>query len=262
MKARLVLVLLSIVALAGCESSTKPSSTSQGEIRIRLVDGPAVYDAVNIVVTEVSVHSADADSASGWVVLNNTTRTYDLLTLRNGASEILGDATLAAGHYTQIRLKLADSCTIVVDGLTHPLEVSSGAQSGLKLNHQFEIAANTLYELTLDFDAMHSIHVTGNDRYKLSPVIRVVANEVSGTISGTILPPLSGASVFTLAGADTVSTFADAVTGEFRLMALPAEVYAVHIIPGVIAYRDTTITDVAVVAGQNTNLGTIMLSLR
>ena len=171
MKLSLAVVLLGIVALSGCASSTKPAQDHQGEIRVFLVDRPAEYDAVNIVVTEVSVHSSDADSASGWILLNDTTRTFDLLTLRNGASQILGETLLNTGDYTQIRLKLADSCTVIVDGQTHPLEVPSSTQSGLKLNHPFDIARATLYELTLDFDASRSIHVIGNDRYKLSPGI-------------------------------------------------------------------------------------------
>lgn len=262
MKLNLSLLLLCIVILSGCGSSTEPVQAGQGEIRIVLVDGPAEYDAVNIVVNEVSIHSSDADSASGWIVLNSTTRTYDLLTLANGASEILGDAPLNSGHYTQIRLKLADSCTVIVDGLTHPLEVPSGARSGLKLNHPFDIVSNTLYELTLDFDAARSIHVTGNDRYRLSPVIRVAANQISGSISGTINPAGSRAGVFTLVGADTVSTFADTVTGAFMLVALPASSYTVHVVTTAFTYRDTTLTGVPVVAGQNTSLGTVTLNLR
>ena len=262
MKFTLAAVLLGIVVFSGCDSSTTPAPNDQGQVRILLVDQPAEYDAVNIVVTEVSAHSADSDSTSGWIVVNSTTRTFDLLTLTNGASQILGDAPLNPGHYSQIRLKLAESCTVIVDGQTHPLEVPSGAQSGLKLNHPFDIEPSTLYEMTLDFDAMHSIHVTGNDRYKLSPVIRVVANQVSGAISGTINPANSRAIVFALVGADTVSTFADPTTGAFKLVALPANVYAVHIVPGVPIYLDTTLTGVSVVARHETDLGTITLSPR
>ncbi len=231
MRRSLPLVLFSIVILSGCGSSTKPAQTGQGEIRIVLVDRPAGYDAVNIVVNEVSVHLSGADSLSGWIVVDSTPRTFDLLTLTNGASRVLGDRFLDAGHYTQIRLALSDSCTVVVDGQTHPLEVPSGTRTGLKLNHPFDIAPNTLYELTLDFDAMRSIHVTGNDRYILSPVIRVVANQVSDAISGTIHPVGANAEVFTLVGADTVSTATDTTTGTFMLMALPANTYSIHITP-------------------------------
>lgn len=264
MRRCLPLVLLCAVMLVGCsDDSTEPEHAARGELKLLLVDAPAVYDAVNIVVTEVSVHEEDAaDSSSGWVVVNSTTQTYDLLTLMNGASAVLGDVHLDAGHYTQIRLKLADSCTVVVDGVEHPLEVPSGTQTGLKLNHPFEIEPNTLYELTLDFDANRSIHVTGNGTYKLSPVIRVIATQTSGSISGTIEPPSAEADVFTLVGADTVSTITDPTTGHFVLMALPADLYDVSILPSDSAYADTTIAGVGVVAGEDTDLGTIVLELR
>lgn len=260
MKPGLALGIICLIGLCGCGESSKPRAP--GEIRILLLDRPATYDAVNIVVREVSVHKADADSASSWKVVNDSTRTFDLLTLRNGASQILGDASLDAGHYTQIRLMLGDSSTVVVDGVEHPLEVPSGLQSGLKLNHEFVIQSNTLYELTLDFDAVRSIVHTGDNRYVLSPVIRIVANQTSGTISGVISPASARGVASTIVGTDTASAVADTSSGAFRLMALPAGTYSVHIAPGDSAYRDTTLAGVAVVAGHDTNLGTIPLHLQ
>ena len=138
-----------------------------------LVDGPTTgIDAVNIAVREVSVHQAGADTVSGWTVIDNTTRTFNLLTLTNGASAILGEKQLNPGHYTQIRLKLGTGSAVVVEGQYYPLDVPSGAQTGLKLTHEFDIAANTLYELMVDFDAARSIHATGKT-YKLNPVLRL-----------------------------------------------------------------------------------------
>ncbi len=93
--------------------------------------------------------------------------------------------------------------------------------------------------------------------YRLQPVIRVVATQTSGTISGTVSPDSARAEVFTVVLGDTVSTAADS-SGAFRLMALPAGLYDVHIVPSE-AFRDTTITDVAVTAAQDKNLGIIEL---
>ena len=148
---------------------------------------------------------------------------------------------------------------VVVDGEVHPLDIPSGTQSGVKLNHQFDIEANVLYELTLDFDASRSIHVTGNDQYQLRPVIRVIANIVSGSISGIVSPASANAFVSTVAGLDTVTTYANVTSGGFTLMALPAGLYAVAIHSGNSAYADSTLTGVTVVAQQNTNIGTIAL---
>lgn len=261
MKPTIFLALLFTLGLLACsktEQATQPQ-TAPGSINMFLVDRPTGFDAVNIVVTEVSVHPATADTVSGWTVIDSTTRTFDLLKLTNGASAILGNKKLDVGRYTQIRLKIGSGSNVVVNGQSRPLSIPSGAQTGLKLNHQFDIAANTLYELTLDFDASRSIRITGTNQYSLVPVIRVVANVTSGTISGTVSPASAKALVSTVAGTDTVSTAADTTSGAFKLMALPAGTYSVKISPSVTTYRDTTIVGVQVVAQQDKNLGTITL---
>ncbi|MDP2883594.1 MAG: DUF4382 domain-containing protein [Ignavibacteria bacterium] len=263
MKTIQLLLLALGLFLLGCSDSDEPTAptASQGEIKMSLVDSPAGFDAVNIVVTEVSVHQVNADSLSGWTVIDNTTRTFDLLKLTNGASGLLGTKKLDVGKYTQIRLKIGAGSNVVVAGSSIPLEVPSGSQSGLKLNHNFDIVANTLYELTLDFDASRSLRVTGN-QYRLSPVIRVVANVTSGTVSGTASPVLARAIVSTVAGTDTLSAAADTVSGAFKLMAVPAGTYSIKVTPTAATFRDTTITGVQVVAQQDKSLGIITLRPR
>ncbi len=258
----IISAILFAVVLLGCSKSEEPTQPQQGEIKMYMVDSPSGFDAVNIVVTEVSVHSVTADTVSGWTVIDSTTRTFDLLKLVNGASTILGNKKLDPGKYTQIRLKIGSGSNVVVGGQTRTLSVPGGTQTGLKLNHQFDIVANTLYELTLDFDASRSIRLTGTNQYSLVPVIRVTANVTSGTISGTVSPASAKPVVSTVAGTDTVSTAADTTSGAFKLMALPAATYNVKIAPTVTTYRDTTVTGVQVVAGQDKNLGTVTLRTR
>ncbi len=254
----LVAISLSFLLVAGCSNSTSPSGT--GELKLLLTDSPAQYDEVNIVVTQVDVHVANADSLSGWSVVNNDSATYDLLTLRNGANAILGDTMLAVGHYTQIRLHIGTGSNVVVGGVRFPLDVSS--DSIVKLNHEFDISSGTLYLLTLDFNADRSIVLTGSNHYKLDPVIRVEANVVSGTISGIVNPISARAMVSTVAGSDTVSTACDTVSGAFVLVALPEGMYDVNIAPSDTAYLDTTLTGIQVTAQHNTNVGIMVLRHR
>ena len=103
---------------------------------------------------------------------------------------------------------------------------------------------------------------TGNGQYRLQPVIRVAANAISGTISGTVLPGSAQSVVMTLVGEDTVSTFCSPLAGSFLLSAMPAGIYDLTIIPLDITYRDTIVVDVQVTALQSTNIGTIQLSVR
>lgn len=265
---RKLITLVFIVSLftvgafnVGCSDSTS-SETGQGQLKLSMVDAPAGYDRINIVVTRVEVHKSVADSNSGWIVINNNSATYDLLTLRNGASVVLGNSPLDAGSYSQLRLIIGAGSNVVVNGVTYPLEIPSGEQSGIKLNHSFEIQSGLIYELLLDFDAQRSIVLTGNGQYKLKPVIRVVPIVISGTISGRINPISAAGYVYAISGADTFSTIAEPIMGSFKLMALLQKTYKVEIFSANAAFNDTTINNVVVIAKQNTDLGTIYLSTK
>ena len=253
--------LTTSIFISSCSNSTtSPATTSQGQMKVTMVDSPAGYDQINIVVTRVEVLKSGADSTSGWIVINNIQATYNLLTLRNGASVILGNIALDIGHYTQIRLILGAGSNIVVNGVAYSLDIASGAQTGIKLNHEFDIQADVVYELMLDFNAEHSIVLTGNGQYKLKPVIRVVPVVISGTISGIITPLNNEALVYVVSETDTISTIEELITGEFKLMAVIQGTYNVRIFSGDLAYNDTTIANVTVVATHNTDLGAINLS--
>jgi hypothetical protein len=255
-----LIVVIGGMFIGSCSKSVNPE-TGEGEVKMNLVDSPAGYDKVNIVVTRVEVHKAGSDTTSGWTVVASNPATYDLLSLRNGASAVLGQSKLTAGKYTQIRLIIGSGSNVVVDGVPRSLTIPSGIQSGVKLVHQFDIEPGKLYELTLDFDAARSITVAGS-QYLLRPTIRVQANVVSGNIAGVVSPAAARASVSTVVGADTVSTLADTTSGEFKLVALPEGTYALRIIPSLTTYRDTTITGVVVVRQQDRNIGTVTLQRR
>jgi len=132
-------------------------------------------------------------------------QTFDLLELQNGNSLHLGDIVLPVGHYTEIRFKLDapeknekiksnPGCYIVFPAnLEHDTELSellffpSGGSSGFKGKGDFDITANAKIEIMADFNVEKSIVVTGNEKYLLKPVIRLVVTELSGTIRGTVV---------------------------------------------------------------------------
>ena len=260
-----VAFLCSTLVFLSCETeTTAPVSVSSGlgRLRVLLTDAPATYQAVNISVSRVEVHREGADSLSGWFTINSVPGMYDLLALQNGAQVVLGDTALPPGTYSQIRLIIGSGSTVVVNGTSHELEVPSGPQTGLKLNHSFVIAPDALYELVLDFDAARSIVVTGNGRYKLKPVIRAQARQISGDLKGRIEPVAAKAHVSTMVGSDTLWAFADTTTGDFKFLALPEGVYSLQILPADTTYRDSTISGVPVVRGETTDVGTITLATK
>ncbi|RKY99262.1 MAG: hypothetical protein DRQ13_02605 [Ignavibacteriae bacterium] len=258
-----------LIALWQCSENniTEPPPsgdvTSEGSIRVILIDSPSTLDSVVICVSRVEVHKTGSDTTGGsWSVINDSLRCFDLLLLQNGASAVLGDTSLSSGKYTQIRLIVEDNNYVVDNGIKYPLTIPGGTQTGIKLNHSFEIESGKLYELYLDFNVDKSIIITGNGQYKLKPTIRVVPVVISGSISGQVLPLGADPTIWTLVGTDTASTFTD-LNGLFKLMALPEGTYDVHIIPAdTLIYRDTTITNVNVIANQNTDIGLVTLEER
>jgi len=261
MKSIFFLSMLSFFVLIGCSDQTTNVDPvdPNGRLKMYLIDSPATLDSVIICVTRVEVHKAGNDSTSGWFVINDLTRYFDLLQLTNGASAILGDTSLPAGQYTQIRLFIGDGSYVIDQGIKYDLEVPSGSQSGLKLIHQFTIESNKLYELLLDFNVEKSIVITGNGQYKLKPTIKVTPVVISGSISGQVLPLDAQPTIWTVYGIDTITTYTD-LQGHFKLMGLLQGLYDVNIIPlDTMVYRDTVITGVQVIANQETDIGTVTL---
>src|SRR5215510_6816201 len=124
--AALAIAVLCLIGALGCGKSTPTSTSGMGWVHLSLSDASGPFDAVNLVVRQVSIHRGD-DETGGWeVVKNDTAATFDLLQLRNGVFATLGIAPVPAGHYTQIRLKLDPGSNVVVGGVPHPLTVPSG----------------------------------------------------------------------------------------------------------------------------------------
>ena len=109
---------LSLAMAAGCGDG--PSSPGFGTMRVRMTDATGDFDEVNLVITEVSVRrdgdASGSESRStdeeGWIVLSSGPATYDLLDLRNGVFTTIGQGSLPAGPYTQVRLKIGTAGSV------------------------------------------------------------------------------------------------------------------------------------------------------
>jgi Domain of unknown function (DUF4382) len=243
-KLLLVMSFISILAalLWGCSGGTS-SSSQPGTLGVSLTDAPAGgFDAVNVTVSKVRVHQSSTASENdpGWSDITLTPpRKINLLNLTNGALDALGQTSLPAGHYTQLRLVLVPNAganianSVVLSGTTTelPLFTPSGVQSGIKLIHEFDVSSGQHIDLVLDFDALKSIVTRGNGSYALMPVISVIPTLLTG-IDGFVDASLLGSNVMVSAqvnGTEVRSTVPDPVTGEFFLTHLDAGSYDVVI---------------------------------
>ena len=248
---KLWLVFIAALGLAACSSDEKSS-----RLEIRLTDAPGDYEAVYVDIQGVEVNAGSGEG--GWKQLEVNKGVYNLIEFTNGMDTLLATAILPAGKIEQIRLKLGDDNTVLIDGNIKDLTTPSGQQSGVKLNVHAELLEGITYKLWLDFDAARSVVETGNGKLNLKPVIRTYTEAQDGAIKGVVTPVESLPAVFAINGSDTVaSTYADEA-GKFLLQGVPEGTYLVSFDPkdGFDAFQKA---DVSVSTGVVTDLGTITL---
>ena len=208
----LAVAAVSIAVITGCSKDKKESPPGSNEeigfsrIIVKMTDAPAVFDSVNVEILQVAVHFCDevdttgqdtlggeisgqaagdlkdgdteCDSTGiwGWMDLETLAGMYNLLELQNNVTAVLvyGDM-IPAGHITQMRLMLGQTNYVVVDSVAHDLKTPSAQQSGLKIRLDATFEEGHTYEIVLDFDAEKSVVRTGNGKYLLKPVIKILS---------------------------------------------------------------------------------------
>lgn len=261
----MVFILAFSLFVTGCDMG---SDSNTGTMTVEMTDAPIdSADAVNVNIERVEVNrTGDPD---GWVTLNETQQTYDLLSLANGATAVIGSAALEAGTYPQIRLILAEQGhSVEVDGNVYDMRVPSGAQTGVKLNINAEIEEDIEYVVLLDFDASRSVVQAGSSEqvpYLLKPVVKAKEKAITGNIEGTVDPATSEPVVYAIDNsgteADTLaSTVANTESGYFKLIGLEEGSYEVSIDPRNDNYVIENVQDVSVTVEQTNSLGTIQVS--
>ena len=258
-------------------------------------DGPYAHVFVTITDVQANTSATAGDKDAGWTDLTpnlkSNPKQVDLLGQANNQCflAMLGDPLeLQAGKYQQIRLILADNsaslsnnacasasstnCVVLsADSSVHELQLSSEAQTGLKIpsgqiaGGGFNIGAGQTKDLDIDFNTCDSIVQEGNGGFRLKPVLH--AGEVSTTntsINGTVLDSATGKAVAGSVlvalelkdsnGVDRVimATMANA-DGSFVFCPIPAGTYDVVIVgenTGGVAYAPSIVTGIT--NGQTT----------
>ncbi|KHJ37489.1 hypothetical protein PBAC_23330 [Pedobacter glucosidilyticus] len=260
MKKKFAYSIFALVLGLGVFSACQKEEITDGKskVEIRMTDAPGSFDAINLDVKEIILLSDDEP-----YVFPVTTNIFNILDFRIGTSNpdiLVASGEMPAGEITEIRLVLNEGNTIVIDGKEMPLQTPSGQSSGfkVKLTENPELLSGAAYTLLLDFDAAKSIVKTGNGKYLLKPVVRGITAATTGLIAGTVLPLESAPEVLVISGTDTVGTVPHAETGAFTVGGLRAGTYSVKFVP-VAGFKDSTITNVSVTAGQIKSLGTVVL---
>lgn len=170
-----------ILFLAACQQLpqepstgvTPPKQAEEGRAVFSIADAAAdmgSVTAIKMTVDEVSVHSA----AEGWTTVSSAQKTYDLLKLKaEGSQELLADISLKPGTYQQLRLHISKVVVADASG-EHEATLPSG---DLKIAGNLVIDAGSTSTATFDFMADESLHITGDGKYILAPVVELETKE-------------------------------------------------------------------------------------
>jgi hypothetical protein len=242
-------------------------ATGSGTLRVALTDSPACgYDQVNVTVERVRVHTSMAanDSDMGWTdIAVSAPRKINLLDLQNGAIAELGQATLPAGTYTQIRLVLGANrggspanSVVPTGGSELPLDTPSAQQSGLKLINGFTVKPGELTDIVIDFDACKSIVTRGNGSYGLKPVMQMMPR-TGAAIAGFIEAGVNGATVTAQKNGVVLRATQPTSTGQFLLAPVDPAQTPYDVVFTAPDRTTAVIASVPVVLNQTTSVGAV-----
>ena len=239
---------LQILFITSCNNDKDKS-----HLTVNMTDAPGNYDAVMVDIQGVEVTGSNGNA----VVLNTSSRVYNLLNFSNGLDTLIATGDLDPGTVSQIRLILGTNNTVKVDGVVYPLSTPSAMQSGLKLQIKQTFEPGVSYSILLDFDANKSIVKQGNGEYQLKPVIRTIDAAISGSIKGSISLIGEIATVTATSNGITYSSVTNA-EGYFLIAGLPAGTYDITITPA-LPLQPVTKTGLVVSIGVSTNVGIVVL---
>lgn len=270
------IVLLAVLAACQKELSADGEVVAQGKqkVNIYLTDDPALFDSVvvNILAVKARVDTCsrssddqrdddDDDSCEVWFDLNISAGMYDLLRLRNGIDTLLATGTIPQGKVEKVKLVLGTGHYLVKDSIRYPLNMMPGRKSEIMIKLKDDDwdrnNSNNNNRVWLDFDVAKSIIRVRDGQFYLLPVVRPFSMVKTGAIKGKIMSLDAMAVVSVYNSSDTAFALPDK-KGEFKIRGLKEGTYSLFVNAGN-NYRDTTISNIAIRAGKETDLKTITL---
>ena len=257
------------------EKSSDNSTVPPGKqaLSLYLTDGPTDYfDKVLIDIKSVKVLVDTCDRSRRrkdnwdstkkcfiWDSLSVAPGVYDLLSLRNGLDTLLGSGTVTDGTIRKIVITLGTNNSIVKDSTSYPLNLLNN-QSTITIRlfgNEWDNFSSGHYRLWLDFDCGRSVVRLRNGQFVLAPWIKAFVIKESGAVKGIIKPAEARPIISIYNATDTAYAF-PWIDGRFKVRGLDSGTYSVFVNAGN-GYQDTTISNVSVTVGKETDLGTITL---
>jgi len=274
------IVLIPILILFSCRKDKSADTIPEGQqrVRIRLSDNPVPYQAVYVDIQQVLVQiipdscrgrgdrngndcfDDDEYRCSVWDTLDIRPGVYNLLDLSNGTDTLLASGLTLDGRINKLKLVLGNSNSVMIDSVSYPLTLWNNNHNiiiQVKGHDIVEITPNDL-QLWLDFDAGGSIVRVSNNHFVLKPRLRIWVPAQTSSIKGKVLPGNAHAIVSAIANGDTLIAIPNH-DGRFKIRGLTGTSAEVFINATANGYQDTTLANITLQRGGETDIGTVQL---
>jgi hypothetical protein len=207
-KAFLLPVLAAALALGACDDAgTVSPGDDSAQLSILLTDAPGDFEAAVVTISEIYLQGEGDD---GRIVLRSEPVTTDLLTLANDAAELVSDAVVPAGTYSQLRFVITGGYIEVEneDGSTRiyatqgydqvpadrsvdgTLKCPSCEQTGIKVNLPGGAVSvdGEQKVLLIDFDVSQTFgqQAGASGMWVMRPALKATEFQTSGSVSATL----------------------------------------------------------------------------
>lgn len=266
------LVSIALVLGACSKEDVKSNNNAQDNepqsFKVRMTDNPGDYKALDVQITSVQAFNAQ----SGWVVLDSSVQSYNVLDYTNGSDvEIAYQEEADSGNYTLLKIVFEPEATLTLNENFDSIAFGGIANAVINVDWRgsnevlIEINENVNSEqganVLVDFDVANSIENNGDGSVDFTPVINEVENE-STRVEGQVVATANAMLMLTN-GNDTLTSYVDA-SGSFTFMGMQEGVYDLIVKPATSELEDQgqstfTFSNVTVVEGQTTSMGQIEL---
>ncbi len=156
----------------------QPGEQDIKQVNVYLTDCPFEAEEVNVEILSISLE----DDQGFMINLNTIVGIYNLLDFQDGVDTLIATGNVDFETIESMYFTLGTNNTIVVDGVTHPLELHQGNDQVKVKMDLAEISNNADY--LVDFFACTSIIKKGNQGYVLKPVIKFKGEKNNGGGNG------------------------------------------------------------------------------
>ncbi len=281
------LLTAALLAAGGCyqdEPGSIGPGTAKPIAKVLLTDAPFPYDSVasvNVYVVSVAA-STDPDTTgdAGWETIAQPGKVFDLLSLQQGTTALLGEGQLSGKLYRAIRVVIDANASSVLwkNGSAARVNWPFPGSGLIALHTQVEeplalITDASQVEIVIDWDVGRSFlynYYDSTGSFTLIPWLRAVHKAFTGTLAGTVTSDYSGATRaiananVSVYGGDPnrsastwylVATGRSDAAGFYRVAFLGSGTYIVRVEQPDYPFLAASITPaVEIVAGDTTNL--------